>query len=311
MFFSVMVLGAAMARGERVELFKYGDMNSWVTRTIKESRIIGGKEKNLYEVGPRAQFSGNMPYYPQGGTPWGTSNVYAKVAGVVKGSCAVNAFMRDANNVCAELNSKMEHVKALGIINMDVMVAGALFLGRVNEPITSTKSPYSKIEMGIPFTGRPKALVLDYMVKMPNVNTRVKSSGFGSKSTLQGHDNSVVFVFLQRRWEDSNGNIHAKRVGSGGQLFTKSSPWVNGHRIPIRYGNISQNIPFYLKLRSGDNAYYAKNSKGKMVPVVEEGWDDPNATPTHILLMISAGSGEPYVGTEGLTFYVDNVGLAY
>lgn len=48
-----------------------------------------------------------------------------------------------------------------------------------------------------------------------------------------------------------------------------------------------------------------------MVPVTEEGWDSANATPTHIIVMFSAGSGEPYVGTEGLTLYVDNVGFGY
>ena len=45
-----------------------------------------------------------------------------------------------------------------------------------------------------------------------------------------------------------------------------------------------------------------------MKPVVEEGWDE-NAQPTHVIVMMSAGDGEPYVGTEGLTFYIDNVGF--
>ena len=48
-----------------------------------------------------------------------------------------------------------------------------------------------------------------------------------------------------------------------------------------------------------------------MVPVQEVGWDAPDATPTHIIVMFSAASGEPYVGTPGLTLRVDNVGLAY
>ncbi len=70
-------------------------------------------------------------------------------------------------------------------------------------------------------------------------------------------------------------------------------------------------MPDYLQLRSGDDRYYARNSKGKMVPVTEEGWDSADSTPTHIIVMFSAGSGEPYVGTEGLTLYVDNVGFGY
>lgn len=48
-----------------------------------------------------------------------------------------------------------------------------------------------------------------------------------------------------------------------------------------------------------------------MVPVVEEGWDSPDARPTHLIVMFSAGSGEPFTGTPGLTLWVDNVGLQY
>ena len=60
-----------------------------------------------------------------------------------------------------------------------------------------------------------------------------------------------------------------------------------------------------------DKSYCARNSRGEMVPVVEEGWDDADATPTHMIVMFSAGSGEPFTGTPGLTLWVDNVRLAY
>ena len=58
-----------------------------------------------------------------------TSNVYAKVSGVTKGSNAVYPANRTANNRCAKLCTQMERVKVLGLINMDVMVAGSMFLG--------------------------------------------------------------------------------------------------------------------------------------------------------------------------------------
>lgn len=48
-----------------------------------------------------------------------------------------------------------------------------------------------------------------------------------------------------------------------------------------------------------------------MVPVVEEGWDAADATPTHLLVMFSAGSGSAYIGTIDLTLWVDNVALVY
>ena len=58
-------------------------------------------------------------------------------------------------------------------------------------------------------------------------------------------------------------------------------------------------------------SYYAANSKGKMVPVREVGWDSAEATPTHLMVMFSSGSGEPYTGTPGATFWVDNVELVF
>lgn len=307
------VLSTAVVSAQSVEHIKYGDFSNWVTRHIHESAVIGGNDKTIYEIGPAQTINGNKPYSNLGGSPWATSNVYAKVSGVVKTSNAVYPAERSANNKCAKLCTQIEHVKVLGLINMNVMVAGSMFLGEMIEPITSTKNPYSKMEMGVPFNKRPKSLVFDYKVDMPNVNYRIKSTGFSSKKQLPGHDNAVVFVFLQRRWEDAQGNIHAKRVATGGQHFSKGTSWVNGYRLPLVYGDISAkgSVPTYLKLRNGEERYYARNSKGKMVPVTEEGWDDASATPTHAVVMFSAGSGEPYVGTEGLTLYIDNVGFGY
>ena len=78
------------------------------------------------------------------------------------------------------------------------------------------------------------------------------------------------------------------------------------------YGDISAKLPYpWLALRNGDNAYYARNSKGKMVPVEETEWADADATPTHMLVMFSSGCGEAYVGTVGMSISVDNIGLEY
>ena len=307
-----LLFSAMTAEAQKTEKIKYGDFNSWITRNIHESSVIGGKTKKVYEVGPARTIDGNKAYINEGGSPWGTSNVYAKVAGVVKASNAVEPCIRSGHDLCAKLMSKLEHVKVIGLINMDVMVAGSMFLGQMIEPISSTKNPYSKMDMGIAYTKRPKNLVLDYKVDMPDTNIRTKATGFSSQKTLQGHDDAVVFIMLQRRWEAANGNLHAKRVGTGGEKFTKDTKWVNGHKIPIVYGDASNHPELsWVGLRNNSNAYYARNSKGKLRPVVEEGYDSPDATPTHAIVMISAGSGEPYVGTEGLNFYVDNVAFEF
>ena len=70
--------------GGKFVLFKYGNLDSWVTRHIKESAVIGGATKTLYEIGPTSTVSNNTPYTNKGGSPWATSNVMAKVSGITK-----------------------------------------------------------------------------------------------------------------------------------------------------------------------------------------------------------------------------------
>ncbi|MCM1348465.1 MAG: PCMD domain-containing protein [Firmicutes bacterium] len=310
-FLMILIFTSLIANAQAaIEPIKYGNFNSWVTRHMKESGVIGGDSKTVYEIGPTQTINGNKAYANLGGSPWATSNVYAKVKGVEKCSNAVFPANRGSSaNKCAKLCSKLETVTVLGLIDMKVMVAGSIFLGRMIEPITSTSNPYTKMEMGVPYTKRPKNLVFDYRVEMPNVNKRTKASGFGSPKTLQGRDAAVAFVLLQHRWEDANGNIHAKRVATGGEMYHKATNWVNSHKLPLVYGDCSKKAGLgWLGLKTKKNAYYARNSKGKMVPVIEEGWDG-TLQPTHLIVEMSAGSGEPYVGTEGLTLYIDNVSL--
>lgn len=301
-----------LANALRIEPIKYGDFSSWITRNLTESKAIGGAKKTIYEIGPTQTINGNIAYSNKGGSPWATSNVYAKVMGIVKTSGAVTPIVVNGNKM-AKVTAKMEHVKALGIIDMDVMVAGTIFLGRISEPISSTKGPFSKMEMGIPYTKRPVALVYDYKVDMPATNKRVKSSGIGPKKELPGRDNAEVYVLLQKRWEDANGKLHALRVGTGRERYNKSVPLTKGHQLKIHYGDITKTSYYkpYMALLNGSKAYYAYNSKGKLVPVQEEGWADANETPTHVLVMASSSCGEPYVGTEGLTLYIDNVGFGF
>lgn len=287
-------------------------MENWITRNVKESGVIGGKQKKVYAVGPTATVEGSKPV-SNPTSPWATSNVVAKVSGVTKTSNAVFPETRDGGGHCAKLCTQMESCKALGMINIDVMVAGTMFLGRMLEPIKSTSDPYSKMEMGVPFRKRPEALVFDYKLDVPAVNERIYSSGFSKKRTLKGRDKAEVIIILQKRWEDSDGNLHASRVGTGHELLGAATPWQNKHHLHVHYGDISRTAAFSpsVGLMNGKKAYYARNSKGKMVPVQEEEWASAEETPTHLIVMFSAGSGEPYVGTPGLTLHVDNVGLAY
>lgn len=305
---------ASTAVAETIEPIAYGNMNSWEVRNIPESFIIGGNTKTLYEIAPNDTVEGNVPYKSKGGSPWGTSNVLAHVKGITKGSAAVTPDRRGPNDRAAKLGTVIERVKVVGIINIDVLVGGSIFLGEMIEPVTSTNNPYSNMAMGVPFTKRPKALQFDYKVNMPAADERVYSSGFGRKKTLPGRDNAEVYIILQRRWEDAAGNIYAKRVGTGRERYNKTtSGWVNGHRIDVKYGDITSTPGYkdYMGLIPEEKSYYARNSKGKMVPVKEVGWDSPDALPTHMLVMASAASGTAYIGTPGLTLWVDNFALVY
>lgn len=307
------LLGDAKASAQTVEPIKYGDFQQWVVREIPESRLIGGKKKILYAVGPTDTITEPKAYVAKGGSPWASSNVFANPVGINKGSNAVFPDKRANGNRVAKLTTTFDSIKALGIFNIDVLVGGTLFLGQMMEPVKSTKNPYSKMNMGVPFTKRPKALQFDYKVYAPNVNHRIYCSGFSKKKTLAGRDSSEVFVLLQYRWEDENGNIYAKRVGTGRERFYTTTDWVDNHQMPILYGDITNHPDFqpWMGLIPEEKNYYAKNSKGKMVPIQEVGWAEPDATPTHVILMASAACGTAYVGTPGQTLWVDNFKFVY
>lgn len=291
--------------------FKYGNFDTWVTRQIHESAVIGGKTKTLYEIGPNRSLTGNTPYTNLGGSPWGTSNVMAKVMGVVKTN---NSVYRDSHGSghCVKMETHIETCRVLGMMNIKVLAAGSIFLGDMKEPITGTKDGPKALNWGIPFTRCPKALRFDYRVQVPGTKTRIRQNGFSKATTVSGQDYCIAVLYLQKRHEDANGNITAQRVGTVVVKYGKSTAgWVDGATYEIHYGNITGK-PFYdavtMGLRSTD---YARNSKGKSVIVHETGWAPADATPTHILLQFSSSHGGAYVGTVGNTFWVDNVGLVY
>ena len=184
---SVLALNSAMsmaAQSGKFVPFKYGNMDQWVIRNVKESGIIGGNQKTLYEVGPSMTLSGTNPYTNKGGSPWGTSNVMAHVSGIYKTNCSVYRDTHAGHGHCAKLVTHIEKVKVLGLINIKVLAAGSLFLGDVREPITGTKDGPKAINWGIPFTARPKALRYDYKTQLSTSPTRIKQTGFSSASTV-------------------------------------------------------------------------------------------------------------------------------
>lgn len=273
-----------------------GNFESWTSQSIKESGIIGGNTVDLLHIG----------------SPWGSSNVWAKVSGVTKTNVSVYRDTHPGHGHCAKLYTHIVEAKVLGIINIKVLAAGSIFLGNTIQPITDTKNPMAKLNAGLRFTKRPKALVFDYKTHIVKGN-RIRQNGITKGSKVAGQDMADCILYLQKRWEDARGNIYAKRVGTMVHRFSSSTNWRNNQSFAIQYGDI-RGKSFYSSawaLTSGATTKYARNSKGRMVPVKEVGWANANETPTHIVLQFDSSHGGAYVGTVGNTLWVDNVRLAY
>ena len=298
------------AKGEIVT-FPFGDMNQWVVREIKESSVIGGNTKQLFEIGPTDTIKGSDAYINQGGSPWANSNVMAKVTGVTKTNTSVFPERRD-DGWCARLETRMESVKVLGLLDIEVVAAGSVFLGSVLEPIKGTKNPQGMLNSGIPFSEKPEALIYDYKLKLAPQKNRIRSTGFGKKTTIAGQDSIATILLLQKRWEDENGNLFAKRVGTIVQRYTDSTNgWVNGAEYPILYGDITNHPDYKDYMRIQVEERYGINSQGKNVPIQEVGWADEGEAPTHMVLQFTSSHGGAYIGSPGNTMWIDNVKLKY
>lgn len=174
-----------------------GNFESWSSQSIKESGIIGGNTVTLMHIG----------------RPWGSSNVWAKVSGVTKTNVSVYRDTHPGHGHCAKLYTHIVEAKVLGIINIKVLAAGSIFLGSTLQPITDTKNPMAKLNAGLRFTKRPKAIVFDYKTHIVKGN-RIRQNGITRGATVAGQDMADCILYLQKRWEDARGNIYAKRVGT-------------------------------------------------------------------------------------------------
>ena len=296
---------------EHVVPFSFGDMDHWVVREIHESGIIGGNTKHLYELGPTDTIIGNTAYTNRGGSPWANSNVMAKVAGVVKTNTSVFPERRD-DGWCARLETRMESVKVMGLVNITVLAAGSIFTGSVHEPIKGTKNPQKMLQTGIPFTKKPVALQFDYKVKMSDRENRIRATGFSKITDVPGKDYPAAILLLQKRWEDANGNVYAKRIGTMVTYYYHSTDWKNNATYEIMYGDIT-NRPEYkshmMRLQATES--YTVNSKGESVPIHEVAWGNENDVPTHMCLQFTSSHGGAYIGSPGNTLWIDNVKLVY
>ena len=279
MLFTALSLSAQ----ERVEVLS--DFENWNTKQIKESALIGGKTKTLYKLG---------------GT-WDCSNAHAKAMGVDKVSVSVTPEKR-GNGTCCRMESTLETVSAVGI-NFKALATGAIYTGKMIDVVGMKQSsnPNSAIDMGMPFTGRPSALILDYKALIQN-QTAVYAPAKTQVKAVDGRDAGQITLILQHRWEE-NGHVYAYRVGTVQKKITQSTTdWQNDFRLPVQYGKSSVALT--------TNRHQTHNSQGEMVCIEEVDYRD-DVEPTHIIIQISAGSMAPFTGCPGNTMWVDNVRLAY
>ena len=184
--------------------------------------------------------------------------------GIVKTNNSVYRDKRD-NGYCARLETHIESVKVLGMVNITVLAAGSIYLGDMLEPITGTKNAEKNMNWGVPFTQRPKAVRYDYKVKMSGEKDRIRLTGFSKKGQVAGQDCAITVFFLQKRMEDAEGNITAKRVGTMVVKYDKDSDgWVNGATYAVLHGDITKH-PSYdhetMGLRERD---YTRKRKVRM-----------------------------------------------
>ena len=165
--------------------------------------------------------------------------------GIAKGATSTVPERR-GDGYCAKMETLLVDVKVLGMINLEVCVVGTIFLGEVYEPVRSAKDPYSNLDMGIPFNKKPKYLKFDIKAKVDPERTLLRATSMNTK-TIEGHDEPEIYVFLQQRKEDANGNIYAKRIATAHKRFDKSIPeWINGYQLELKYGDITGD-PIYME----------------------------------------------------------------
>lgn len=299
------------------EAIPFGDFEQWTIRRIKESAIVGKDSVTVYEIDRNQTIYGNIPY-SNTDSPWATSNAFAKVMGVVKTNVNVrpaphitraeNSSTGNSGEKCAEMRTEIMSFKVLGMAKVEVLTAGAIYLGKLKEPINSMDNAIKSVNIGIPFTKRPKYLVFDYKATIRNSGT-VSRSTMTKRTDMPGRDKAIVTVQLQKRTE-KDGKIYAERVATGELLIGGSCDWRHGAKLKLTYGK-PENEEALSQFSRLNSFFYAENSSGESVPIQETGWADPDTAPTHLIIYFASGYLGPFTGEIGNSLSIDNVMLEY
>lgn len=294
---------------ERVEPIAFGNMNQWIVRHIKESKLLGGKTKVLYTLGANDTIRTNGAYVAAPDNPWGSSDTYARFMGIETATAGSVCPEKRGKGYCCKLTNVISHID---LVKIDAMVSGTIYMGHAVEPLglLAKTRPYTAIDFGVPFDKHPIALMLDYKAKISESNV-ITTTVNNKIEEVEGHDCAVIYVYLQYRWEDKKtGKIYARRVGTAYEIISQSIPeWINNHQIPIRWGNITDSPDFHEYEDLNQTRMMSRNSQGDMVEVEEVGWSLDE--PTHVVMYISSSNSGPFRAHEGNTLWVDNLRWVY
>ena len=285
----------------------FSNLDSWYTRPVKESFVIGGERINLFQIG--VENSTTLKTEINGSSPWGTSNLHARIGVDIANNCV---FPEKRNGgYCCRMETKIRGIHLIGI-KFDVLVTGAIFLGEFNEPVRSIKTPIKNMNHGIAFSKRPREVRFDY--KCSPGQTRIDTDKSGR--AVPGVDKGEFCMILQKRWEGPDGKVFAIRIGGVRAFFGDTNKqWINGASFPVKYGDI-QNEPSYdpqtMGLIPSVGPMYVKNSKGVMVGLTEVNWGKGDETPTHLVMYFNSSyQGIDFIGSTDSKFWVDNISLVY
>jgi len=317
MFVVLLVITGSISAQKPAEIFtdgngqlKYSSLDNWYTRNLKESALLSGKTIELFGVGKVSdQVDLTDLTLKDKTSPWSTTNIYAKMVLDVGNTRVVPEKRGDG--YCARLETKIRNDNIAGF-NVEVLLAGTLFLGETAEPVKGMKDPEKNASQGIPFTGMPKSVEFDYKYHVGE--SRIEATT--SVKPFAGEDKADFAILLQKRWEDKNGNVFATRIGGNRVFFTGTEKqWINGASFPVYYGDATH-LPQYdsktMGLVPAVGRIFVKNSKGAMVPLVETGWGKPGEKPTHLIMYFTSSyEGMKYAGSTESVFWVDNIKLVY
>jgi hypothetical protein len=207
-------------------------------------------------------------------TVWGTANRALAIAG------DANTNPEDLGN--GDFAARLTSVAAPLLVRM---AAATLFTGKFTEGFPNPTDPRSNIDFGTPFNGRPASFSVDYKY-IPGAYYEDANG-----NPLPGGDECDIYVLLERREGNS-----VERIGTGWFRSGIQETDFTTLEVPVKYGELTPADPEfdYANIREG------------------ESWGDPQATPTHIIVVFSSSAlGDFFTGAIGSELWVNNFELVY